>query len=191
MTEYQVTGDIAHVTVDSMLGLQRQTLYKGSRFQSPPATEQEVTHLLSINVIKKLGDEPDEPDEPDGADADAGDQVPASEREAGTSADAPQAETGTGHGQALSVTTGEHPADEEPGSEEPADQADEAQDTTDTEARRQTARDKLAKLGGKAPNARHGDEVLVEYLVQQGGNYEDLVRAERDDLLGMVKARQS
>ena len=58
-------------------------------------------------------------------------------------------------------------------------------------ARRAAAQEKLAALDGAAPDGRASKDVLVEYLVAQGGSYEDLAKADPADLKKMVKDRQS
>ncbi|MEU7170319.1 hypothetical protein ABZ949_02360 [Micromonospora tulbaghiae] len=68
-----------------------------------------------------------------------------------------------------------------------------AQDKTAAEvaARRAAAQEKLAALDGAAPDGRASKDVLVEYLVGQGSNYDDVSKADKSDLLAMVKSRQS
>ncbi|MFI7073571.1 hypothetical protein [Micromonospora sediminicola] len=61
----------------------------------------------------------------------------------------------------------------------------------DVAARRAAAQEKLAALDGAAPDGRASKDVLVEYLVGQGSNYDDVAKAEKSDLLTMVKSRQS
>ncbi|WBB94193.1 hypothetical protein [Verrucosispora sp. WMMC514] len=189
MTEYQVTGEVAHVTVEGQFGRQKHLLYKGSRFSAPPATDEEVTHLLSINVITELGGDPvgtHEVGAVAGGEVRAGldgEPVQSAEPGVGRPVDAQQVVTTTGHGQAVTVTNSDE------GGQTVARTADEQ--AADTEARRQAAREKLAKLGGKAPDGRHSEDVLIEYLVGQGSNYADLVNTDKADLVELVKARQS
>lgn len=58
MTTYQVVGQCAHVTVLGVDGgKQIQLLYKGSILPSS-ATEQQIKHLLSLNLIAAVGGEP-------------------------------------------------------------------------------------------------------------------------------------
>ena len=165
---YQVTGECAHVTVNTQLGPTVQLVYKGQLV--PPGTSPErIKHLLDSGLIKRLDDP-----------ADAAPANPSI---------LPPTETGTGHGQSVTADStgddGKTNPDEERADEQGAESSDD-----DTETRRAAAREKLAALGGRAPDGRHSADVLVEYLVTQGGRYEDLIRAEKGDLVDMVKARQ-
>lgn len=56
-------------------------------------------------------------------------------------------------------------------------------------ARRKAAQEKLDSMDG-VPDGRASKDVLVEYLVRQGGNYDDLAKADKADLVAMAKDRQ-
>lgn len=58
------------------------------------------------------------------------------------------------------------------------------------ETRRAAARAKLP-VDGSAPKASNGQDVWVEYHVAQGGNYDDLAKQDRDELIKLAKSRQS
>lgn len=81
-----------------------------------------------------------------------------------------QGETTTGQGQSGSLTN-----------------AKGSGDADDAEARCGSARERLSKLGGKALDGRHSEDVLIE---DQGSNYDDLVDTGKSDLLKLVKSRQ-
>lgn len=54
MTQYQVVGECAHVTVDSAAGRVSVLLYRPSPI--PPGVPQErIDHLLSVGLIAKIG----------------------------------------------------------------------------------------------------------------------------------------
>jgi len=57
------------------------------------------------------------------------------------------------------------------------------------EARRAEARSKLP-ADGSAPDGRASQAVWVEYLVREGGNYDDLASQDKAELTKLAKARQ-
>jgi hypothetical protein len=56
--------------------------------------------------------------------------------------------------------------------------------------KRADARGKLP-ADGSMPKAQHGQDVWVEYLVAQGSAYEDVAKADKDELIRLAKSRQS
>lgn len=64
-----------------------------------------------------------------------------------------------------------------------------SQTDSGVDAKREAARSKLDSMGG-VPDGRASKDVLVEYLVRQGGSYDDLAKADKADLVEMVKSRQ-
>lgn len=176
---YQVVGECAHVTADTAMGPARVLLYKGALV---PADAKELKHLLSAGLVAQVGG-----DETGGVNADgltvaeAEGKVDTPAAKAAKEADADPAPT-PAEVQTAAVAAGTPNADE-PSAEEKA--------AAEVAERRKAARERLAALGGKAPDGRASQDVLVEYLVAQGGNYDDLSRAEKPDLVDMVKARQS
>ncbi|MFD6565382.1 hypothetical protein [Micromonospora profundi] len=58
------------------------------------------------------------------------------------------------------------------------------------ETRRAAARAKLP-ADGSMPKASNGQDVWVEYLVRDGGSYDDLVKQDKDELIKLAKSRQS
>ena len=58
------------------------------------------------------------------------------------------------------------------------------------ETRRAAARAKLP-ADGSAPKASHGQDVWVEYLVAQGGNYDDLAKQDKKELQELAARRES
>lgn len=56
--------------------------------------------------------------------------------------------------------------------------------------KRAAARAKLP-ADGSAPKASNGQDVWVEYHVAQGGDYADLAKQDRDELIKLAKSRQS
>lgn len=180
MAIYQVVGECAHVTELTALGKTVVLRYKGATV-SPDAPE--LKHLLDQKLVAKVGD-----DETGGVNAD-GVTLAEARGDVHPSGALPPAEEDDRRSPAevLTAATAATTAfSDEPSAEEKA-----AAELTETNERRQAAREKLAKLDGKAPDGRHHEDVLVEYLVAQGGNYDDLVRAEKSDLVEMVKSRQS
>lgn len=57
------------------------------------------------------------------------------------------------------------------------------------ETRRAAAREKLP-ADGSMPKPQNGHDVWVEYHVAQGGNYDDLVKQDKQDLIDLAKSRQ-
>ncbi|MFC0504231.1 hypothetical protein [Micromonospora costi] len=177
MATYQLVGECAYVSTNTALGRAKVLVHKGALI---PADAPELKHLLDIGMAARVGG-----DETGGVNA-AGEPaavadrtvVPASDGSRAMEPVEEQTATGTAHGQSLNVSN----ADAEPTEEDKA--------AAETAARRQAAREKLAALGGKAPDGRASTDVLVEYLVAQGGNYDDLIRSERSDLVETVKSRQ-
>ncbi|WP_431728588.1 hypothetical protein [Verrucosispora sp. TAA-831] len=167
---YQLTGEAAYITTTTAFGKAKIFTHRGALIADDAP---ELPHLLKMGMAAKVDDEVTGGLNADG-DPDAvadGTVVP---DPSGTQAFVPaeQAETSTGHGQSVSLTNGEESGD------------------GDTAARREAAREKLAKLGGKAPDGRHSEDVLIEYLVGQGSSYDDLVNTGKSDLLELVKSRQ-
>ncbi|MFI1194074.1 hypothetical protein ACH4T9_12565 [Micromonospora sp. NPDC020750] len=66
-----------------------------------------------------------------------------------------------------------------------------AQTVADPEAetRRAAARTKLP-ADGSMPKSTHGHDVWVEYHVAQGGDYDDLVKQDKADLVKLAQQRQ-
>ncbi|MEV0214288.1 hypothetical protein [Micromonospora sp. NPDC050695] len=58
------------------------------------------------------------------------------------------------------------------------------------ETRRAAARAKLP-ADGSAPKSSHGQDVWVEYHVAQGGNYDDLAKQDKAELIKLAQSRQS
>lgn len=180
MATYQLVGECAYVSTNTALGRAKVLMHKGALI---PADAPELKHLLDIGMAARVDD-----DETGGVNA-AGEPAAVADGTVTPAADGSrsmqpaedgeqqeQATTGTAHGQGLNLRNTEA--------------TDEDKAAAETAARRQAAREKLAALGGKAPDGRASHDVLVEYLVAQGGNYDDLVRAEKSDLVEMVKSRQ-
>ncbi|MEU3452170.1 hypothetical protein ABZ671_00805 [Micromonospora sp. NPDC006766] len=165
---YRVVGVCAPATTETPHGIAITYHYQGS-YLPAAATPEEIEHLLSVRLIERV--DADAPSVPEGDDGPTGgdEQVPSEDKATG----------GGGEPSAQEETPGEGGEPVEP-DEAVAEQAE----------RRKAAREKLAAMGGKAPDGRASHDVLVEYLAAQGGSYDDLIRAEKADLVEMVKSRQ-
>lgn len=172
---YQIVGECAHVTEATAMGVARVLRYKGS-LVSPD--EPNLKHLLDTGLVAEVRGAGTGGVNADGvtlAEAEGEVDTPTGDTTPAEPAPTPE-ETLT-----AAVAAGT------PGAEEPSAEEKAAKELTE---RRAAAQEKLAALGGKAPDGRSHPDVLVEYLVAQGGNYDDLVKAEKPDLLDMVKTRQ-
>lgn len=174
---YQVVGECAYATVDTPMGRARTLLYKGALV---PAGSPDLKHLLSTGLVAEVGGE-----ETGGVNAD-GVTLAEAQGKVDVPATTESTEPAVAPSPAEVLTTAV--AAGTPGADEPSAEEKAAKELAD---RRAAAREKLTALGGKAPDGRASQDVLVEYLVAQGGNYDDLSRAEKSDLVDMVKARQS
>ncbi|MFY1595484.1 hypothetical protein [Micromonospora sp. WMMD737] len=170
MATYQLVGEGAYVSTNTALGRAKVFVLKGALI---PEDAPELKHLLDIGMAARVGG-----DETGGVNADG---EPAAIAD-GTVVPNPD-------GSRALAPADEETTDTAPSAAGPEPSADD-KDTADTAERRRVAREKLAALGGKAPDGRSHPDVLVEYLVAQGGSYDDLVRADKSDLLELVKARQ-
>ncbi len=163
MTTYQVVGQCAHVTTLAVDGGKRsELLYKGSILPES-ATEKEIAHLLSLNLIAEIGGEPLGTHE---VGAVAGGDV----------------RTGLDGNPVQSVEPGiGHPVDDEASRKVKAD--------ADLAERRAAAQAKLP-ADGSLPDGRAGKDVWVEFLVRDGAAYGDVKDADKAELIEMAKSRQ-
>lgn len=161
MANYQITGECAHVLVDSPTGPTTVLLYKGAPVP-PNVSPERIKHLLYSGLIKEVGDDP--------AQTPVAPNSPLTPQAAGTDKDPDPAAK----------------PEPDPENDTPAEAPAEADDVT---ARRAAAREKVTALGGKAPDGRASHDVLVEYLAGQGGSYDDLAKATKPELLEMVRTR--
>ncbi|MCX5066653.1 hypothetical protein OOJ91_12265 [Micromonospora lupini] len=168
---YQLVGECAYISTNTALGRAKVLMHKGALV---PDDAPELKHLLSIGMAARVGG-----DETGGVNA-AGEPAAVAD---GIVVPAPDGSRALAPAEPEQDT----PADDAPVGE----QSDEDKSAADTAERRRVAREKLAALGGKTPDGRQSADVLVEYLVAQGGSYDDLARAEKPDLLDLVKQRQS
>lgn len=174
-TLYQVVGECAHITEPTSMGPAKVLRYKGALV---PADAPELKHLLDLGIVAKVGGDETGGVNADGvttAEADGKAETPGA-RAAGEP-DRKDAEQVMLEANAAGTGNGSEPSAEEKAAAELAE-------------RRKTAQDKLAGING-VPDGRASKDVLVEYLVQQGGSYDDLVKADKADLAEMVKSRQS
>lgn len=176
---YQIVGECAYVTEHTALGQTRILRYKGALVA---ADCPDLKHLLSTGLVAKVGGEETGGVNADGVtQAEAEGKVDTPAASAAAVADTEPAPS-PAEVQAAAVAAGT-PGAEEPSAEEKA--------AADLAGRRAAAREKVTALNGKAPDGRASQDVLVEYLVGQGGDYDELVKADKSDLVEMVKARQS
>lgn len=157
MTTYQVVGQCAHVTTRGIDGSKRsELLYKGS-IVPDSATDAEIKHLLSLNLIAAVGGELFGTHE---VGAVAGGDV----------------RTGLDGGLVQSV---------EPGVGQPLT-SEEEKAAAELAERRAAARAKLP-AGGSEPDGRASQAVWVEYLVANGSRYTDIKDAEKAELQRLAK----
>ncbi|MFB6392626.1 hypothetical protein [Polymorphospora lycopeni] len=161
MATYQVVGECAYVTVAGATGAMRTLVMKGAIV---PESAPELRHLLASGLVARADGETG------GVNADG---VPAALVDDGKKPGKATAE------QSKQSQSGAAKAEEQAKAD--AEQAE----------RRKAAQEKLADLGGKAPDGRASHDVLVEYLVSQGGSYDDLVKSDKAALVELVKSRQS
>lgn len=161
MTQYQVVGQCAHVTTYAIDGgRQTELLYKGA-IVPQSATEKEIEHLLSLKLIEAVGGEL------------------FGTHEVGAVAG----------GDVRTGLDGKPVQSDEPGVGQPLT-PDEEKAAAELADRRYAAQAKLTELGGKVPDGRASQPVLVEWLTAQGGAYDDLAKAEKSELLDLIKQRQ-
>jgi hypothetical protein len=166
MSAYQVVSECAHVTLDTPYGRSVVLLMKGAMV---PADAPELERLVEDGFVAKVGS-----DETGGVDA--------SGRPAGAyDADVPEG---------LTTTPVEKSAEQRKADAEAADNAKAADAKAKADAelaeRRAAAKAKLP-TDGSAPDGRAAQAVWVEYLAGRGGNYDDLAKAEKDELIKLAK----
>ncbi len=158
---YQVVTECAYVTQQTTAGKATILMMKGSLV---PADSPSLKHLLDNGFVVKVG----------------GDET------GGLNADGVTLAEANADDKSKQDTANETEAQDDGGKDDESPVEDAA--VTD---RRNTAREKLSKLGGKVPDGRQGDDVLVEYLVGRGYRYEDISKADKAELLDLVKQSQN
>lgn len=165
-TVYQVVGECAYVTTETALGRAKVLLYKGAIV---PANAPELEHLLGAKLVAKVGGE-----ETGGVNAEGQPAKPVTAKKASTPA-----------------TSGENTSgDDKPNGESEAGEGDAPAAADELAAKREAARAKLPE-GGALPHANAGQPVWVEWHVAQGGNYDDLAKVDKADLVELARSRQS
>ena len=163
---YQLVSECAYVTVNTAMGRAKTLLLKGALVDGDAP---EVGHLLATGHIVKVG----------------GDET------GGLNADGVTLAEATGKVEPPGSSGGQQPAVQETASDGTGldDKSPEDKAAAEVAERRRVAQEKLDGMDG-APDGRASKDVLVEYLVRQGGSYGDLVKADKPDLVEMVKSRQ-
>jgi hypothetical protein len=165
---YQIVGECAYVSNDTPSGRTRILMYKGALV---PPNAPELQHLLSTGLVVKVGGE-----ETGGVNADGittveaeqlDDDVTRRDSDGVLTSPASSGEPNTG---LTTSTTGSTAGDS-------------------TDAKRAAARAKLPD-DGSAPDGRASKDVWVEYHVIQGGNYDDLVKQDKAELVKLAQQRQ-
>ncbi|MFG1846765.1 hypothetical protein [Micromonospora carbonacea] len=161
-TTYQIVGECAYVSTDTPSGRTRVLMYKGALV---PGNAPELKHLLDSGLVVKVGG-----GETGGVNADGLTATEADDLDG----DAPRRDS---DGVLTSTySSGEQPTGDQSGA-----------DSTDT--KRAAAQAKLPK-DGSAPHPNAGQPVWVEWHVAQGGNYDDLAKQDKADLVKLAQQRQ-
>lgn len=160
---YQVVAECCHVTVESPFGKSVQLLLKGALV---PADAPQLQRLVEDGFVAKVGK-----DETGGVDA-AG--IPA----AAYDADVPAGLTST------PVVK----SDEQVRADREA--ADKAKADDEVSRKRAEAQAKLPPVG-ELPDGRASQAVWVEYHVRDGGNYDDLAKQDKTELVSLAQQRSS
>ncbi|WP_433460701.1 hypothetical protein [Micromonospora sp. CA-248212] len=177
---YQVVAECAHVTT-STTGVRSQVLlYKGA-FLPDDVEPERLKFLLDGGFVAEEGDTSVAPnaaveqDPRSGADSVTSDVL---RGEKPAEDERPQSDVSE---QVADVVTEEGAIDKaaNPPGEDP-----------EVATRRAAAREKLP-TDGSMPKTQNGHDVWVEYHVAQGGNYDDLVKQDKDELIKLAKSRQS
>ncbi|MGX6605655.1 hypothetical protein ACWKSP_26505 [Micromonosporaceae bacterium Da 78-11] len=162
MTEnrYQVVGECAYVRTSDASGVSWRLLEKGALVFGDSTPN--LQHLLDNGYVVKVGDE------------------------------------ATGGVDAAGVPSGAYTADVPPGITTTPVEKTEEQRKADAEAAEQAKADAelaekraaaKAKLpaDGSVPDGRAAQPVWVEYLAAKGGRYEDLAKADKDELIKLAR----
>jgi hypothetical protein len=168
--QYVVTGHCVSVDTFTDAGYQRVMFYRGQTLPADVRAEQ-IRHNLDVGLIAEVPGSADT-----GVDS-AGAAVADGER-AGDF----QGEPGERFDAANSTTT-------EQGVQNTPEDNTRQQAVDSTEAKRAAARAKLP-TDGSAPDGRASQAVWVEYHVTQGGNYDDLVKQDKAELIKLAQQRQ-
>ncbi|MFI2663270.1 hypothetical protein [Micromonospora carbonacea] len=159
---YQIVGECAYVSTDTPSGRTRVLLYKGALV---PGNAPELKHLLDTGLVVKVGG-----DETGGVNADGLTTIEADDLDD----DVPRRDSD-------GVLTSTYSSGEQPtGDQSDADSAD---------SKRAAAQAKLPK-DGSMPHPNAGQPVWVEWHVKQGGDYDDLAKQDKADLVKLAQQRQ-
>lgn len=167
---YVVVGHCVTVDTFTDAGYQRIMFYRGQTLPEDVRAEQ-IRHNLDVNLIAEVSGS-----EQAGVDS-AGAAVAGDERAGEFDGDPGE------RFDAANSTTPEQGAQGTPEDTTRRSEADA------TEARRAAARAKLP-ADGSPPKASNGQDVWVEYHVAQGGNYDDLVKQDKPELIRLAEQRQ-
>lgn len=174
MSVYQVVAECAHVTIDGPTGRAVNLLMKGAHV---PADAPELKRLLADKFVAQVGS-----DDTGGVDAYG---IPAGAYDA----DVPANLTTTPVEKSEEQLKAE--ADAAAKAKADAEEADkQAKADAELADKRAAAKAKLP-TDGSAPDGRAAQAVWVEYLAGRGGNYDDLAKADKDELIKLAKQQQS
>lgn len=186
MTAYQVVAECAHVTVTEAGGIPAmKLLYKGAPV--PDGVDpKRLKHLLDNHLIAAVDGVPLAPNASVDQDPARGLDSVTTEVLQGEKPEEPRQDPALEAGERVQATvTAEGAIDK--AAESPNDGPD-----VEVERRRTAAQAKLAKLGGKTPDGRSSEDVLVEYLAGKGYGFDELSKQSKPELLDLVeKTRQS